>query len=178
MRKKIALWFFVLSFAGALYAKDSTVYFTTETDLAKKCIEHIQKELQSIRIASYRLSNVQVISALVRAHKRGVSVEVIVDAETVTKHSRLQMLADEGVLVLVWKPQAKKKEHLHHSFCVFGKDLAWVGSYSFSLQRKFTHKESVVLLEGEEISQSFLKEFEALKMSCCLCFAEYVNQRE
>ncbi|MES2198877.1 MAG: phospholipase D-like domain-containing protein [Chlamydiota bacterium] len=175
MREKIALWFFVLCAFGSLYAKEPTVYFTGETDLAKKCIEYIQRESTSIRIASHRLSNVQVIMALLQAHKRGVFVEVVVDAETVTKHSRLQLLAAEGVAVSIWKAGNKKKDHMHHSFCVFGKELTWVGSYSFSLQKKFSHKENAVVLEDETMAQSFLKEFDAVKMSCPLSFSEYLR---
>ncbi len=178
IREKIILCFFILCVAGGLYAKESTVYFTTETDLAKKCIEYIQKESEFIRIASHRLSNSQVILALLQAHKRGASIEIIVDAETVTKNSRLQLLANEGISILVWKSNGKKRDHLHHSFCIFGKDLTWTGSYSFSLQKKFAHKESVVILENEQIAQSFLKEFEALKMSGCSSFAEYVKEME
>ncbi len=175
MRKKIAFYVFILCAVGSLYAKEPAIYFTREVDLAKKCIEYIEKESTSIRIASHRLSNAQVVLALLQAHKRGVFIEVVVDAETVTKHSRLQLLANEGVSVLVWKSEAKKKDHMHHSFCVFGKNLTWTGSFSFSLQKKFTHKESAIVVEDEEIAQSFLKEFDAVKMSSVLPFLEYIK---
>lgn len=176
MRAKIVCFMFILCSIGILEAKDPSVYFTTDTDLAKKCIEYIQKEQESIRIASHRLSNTQVISALLQAFRRGVLVEVVVDAETVTKHSRLQLLANEGATVLIWKSEAKKKDHMHHSFCLFGKELTWTGSYSFSLQKKFNHKENVTVFSDEKISKSFLKEFDAVKKGNTVSFLEYVKE--
>lgn len=175
MRVKIVASIFVLCVVSLLQSKEQEIYFTSQTDLAKKCIEYIEKETLSICIASHRLANTQVISALLDAHKRGVYVEVIVDAETVTKQSRLQQLAKEGVSVLVWKSESKKKDHMHHSFCVFGKEVSWTGSYSFSLQKKFSHKENVMVLEDEKIAQGFLREFDSIKKECSLCFLDYIK---
>ncbi|MBS0626703.1 MAG: hypothetical protein JSS09_00650 [Verrucomicrobia bacterium] len=175
MRAKIACFIFVLGSIGVLRAKEPSVYFTTDTDLAKKCIEYIQKEPESIRIASHRLSNTQVIAALLQAYKRGVLLEVIVDAETVTKHSRLQLLANEGATVLVWKSEAKKKDHMHHSFCLFGKELVWTGSYSFSLPKKFNHKESATIFFDDKLFKSFSSEFDMINKGNTLPFLDYVN---
>jgi phosphatidylserine/phosphatidylglycerophosphate/cardiolipin synthase-like enzyme len=175
LKVKTALYIYILCFFGSLSAKESVAYFSAETDLAKKCIECIQKEVKSIRIASRKLSNVDVILALSEAHKRGVLVEVIVDAKSVTKNPRLRLLSDEGALVLVWKAESKRKEYLQHSFCLFGDESTWVGSYSFSLEKKFSHKESVVLLEGKEVFESFSREFDLVKKGSSLSLSEYLK---
>lgn len=154
-----------------LHAKQPEVYFSNNTDLAKKCIEYVKQESLSIRIVSHRLSDPKVIASLVQAYKRGVSVEVIVDPKTVTKRSRLRLLAEEGAGVFVWKGS----DRMHHAFCLFGKDTLWNGSYTFSLQKKFQHREGVVIVSDSRISKIFFDEFALIKKEYTTPFLEYIE---
>ncbi len=166
----------LLCLYSVLLATEPAVYFTSEVDLAKKCVEYIKREKDKIRIASYRLSNYAIISELVKACKRGVSVEVIVDAETVSKRSVLTKLAQEGVAVFVWKSKSSKKDRMHHAFCVFGDKTAWTGSYGFSVSKKFNHKESALVLSEEKTVASFLKEFDVLKTEGVVPLFDYIKE--
>lgn len=174
MKIRIAFCIFALCSLISLEAKAPSVYFSSETDLAKKCVVLIKRETQSIRIASHRLSNTQIIQALLDVHKRGVLIEIIVDSETVTKNSRLQLLAKEGVSIWVWQPKMKK-DRMRHSFGIFGDDTLWTGSYSFSLNKKFDHRESVMLIVDEGLVRNFFKEFETLKKGEVIPFLEYIK---
>ena len=177
MSKNIFLWFFcLLPFSEAISLESSiepSVYFSSEIDLSKKFIELIKNEPAKIRMATERLSDVEVVQALIAAHKRGVSVEVIVDPVTVTSRSPLALLVEERIPVFVWKPdetfsKTKKNEtkrRMHQVFCVFGSSLSWTGSYSFSLKRLFSHRESALVLQDEKVSAAFISEFERMKVT-------------
>jgi len=166
-----SLLIFVFFILGSLQAKEPQVYFSTNTDLAKKCIQYVKQESSSIRIVSHRLSDPKVIASLLQAHKRGVSVEVIVDPKTITKRSRLRSLAEEGVGVFVWKGP----DRMHHAFCLFGQDTLWNGSYTFSLSQRFQHREGVVILCDPKVGKSFFEEFAAIKKEYTIPFLEYIE---
>lgn len=176
-------FFVLLVFAatGYLGASQPLAYFSEDIDISKKFIEEIEKEKVCIRMASYRLSDAKVVKALVEAHQKGVSVEVIVDSVTVTKKTPVKILVDSGVPVYVWKVKGGKKgksQHMHHSFCLFGKDVAWSGSYSFSLEKVYQHREGVLVLHDEKIVSSFLGEFEQIKKKHALSYEAYLAQKK
>ena len=162
------------------------VYFSSEIDLSKKFIEQIEKEPKKIRMATERLSDVEVIQALIKAHKRGVSIEIIVDPITVTRRSPLSLLVDEGISVYVWNSdqevlKAKKKEPkrgMHHVFSVFGSGVSWTGSYSFSLKRLFSHRESALVLQDEKVSSAYLLEFERMKIANSILFVACLEKKK
>lgn len=157
---------------------ESNVYFSEQVDLSEKFIEHVQAETDSIRMASHRLSDVKVIEALIQARSRGVDVMVIVDPVTVTRKSPLTLLLDADIPVYVWNYAALEKKadvskHMHHSFCLFGKSLVWTGSFSFSLKRLFSHRESACVFSNTKIAGSFLREFNDIKTACSVPLALY-----
>lgn len=176
-------FFMGLTFGSAI---EPVVYFTSETDLSKKFIEQIKSESKKIRMATERLSDVEVIKALVAAHKRGVSVEVIVDPITVTSRSPLSLLVSGGISVFVWKPDVeplKKKKNeparrMHHVFCVFGSNISWTGSYSFSLKRLFAHRENALVLQDEKVSSAFISEFEKMKLANAILLPAYLEGKK
>ncbi len=172
----------VLVFCAA-EAQEPSLYLTSQVDVAEKFIERVRGEKKSIRMASHRLSELDVIKALIEAHQKGVSVEVIVDSVSVTKQTPLTLLAKEGIPVFVWQSESfpKKKNEaprrMHHGFCVFGSDLSWTGSYSFSLKSRFHHFEQALVLQDEKISKGFLEEFEEIKKKHTTPFSEYIKQK-
>ena len=173
---------FILLFLE-LRAEEPSLYFTSQVDVAEKFIEKVKAEKKSIRMASHRLSELEVIRSLIEAHKRDVSVEVIVDSLSVTKQTPLTLLVKEGISVFVWRSESfpKKKgespRRMYHGFCVFGSDTSWTGSYSFSLKSRFHHFEQALLVQDEKISKGFLQEFEEIKKNHTMPFSLYVEQK-
>jgi len=167
---------FVFSFVLGLEAQDPILYFSSQVDIPSVFIEKVEAEQKSIKLVSYRLSDVGVVQALIKAHQRGVLVEVIVDSVAVTKNSPLKLLVKEGVSVLVWSPSDKKR--MNYGFCVFGSSLSWTGSYNFSLKSGSKSFEDVLLLEDEKVASAFLKEFENIKKQDVIPFLSVLKERE
>ena len=186
MKKRVFFFVLFLCFAsfGFLEAEEPVLYLTSKEDVSLKFIEKVKKESQCIRMASHRLSDPAVVQALMEAHQRKVSVELIVDSTSLTKNTPLKRLLEEGVPVFVWQTEKlpKKKSEaprrLRHAFCVFGADQCWIGSYSFSLKRRFRPFESVLLLQDEKIAKELLMEFEEIKKEYTISLFSYLKQRE
>ena len=184
----LGLFCFFISFVSTSFPSsvEPLVHFSSEVDLSKKFIELIENEPKKIRMATERLSDLEVIQALVKAHKRGVFVEVMVDPITLTRRSPLSLLLDEGVSVFVWKAdeemsKAKKnesKKRMHHAFGVFGSVTSWVGTYSFSLKRLFSHRESALVLRDEKVASAYILEFERMKATAAVLFLTSIEEKK
>lgn len=181
--KYICLFIVALVTFLKIDADESYLYFTSEVDVAKKFIERVGEEKQSIKLAAHRLSQVEVIESLIEAHRRNVLVEVIVDSVTITKNTPLSLLVKEGISVFVWNQESfpKKKNQspgrLHHSFCVFGLKNSWTGSYSFSLKSKFHHFENALFVSNEKVAKAFSQEFEEIKKNHTMPFSLPVEKK-
>jgi mitochondrial cardiolipin hydrolase len=153
---------------------ETVLYFSPEVDVSSVFVEKVRNERKSIKLISYRLSNLKVIQALEDAHRRGVSVEVIVDKVSITKNSPLKTLVEEGGSVLVWSPANKKP--MNYNFCVLGSSSSWTSSHVFYLKEDLERFENAVFLEDKKVAAAYLIEFERIKglgvVSFSKCFKE------
>jgi phosphatidylserine/phosphatidylglycerophosphate/cardiolipin synthase-like enzyme len=193
------LLFFFFFMISQLSSDETCLYLTSREDVGQRFIERVQEEKEQILLASHRLSHSGVIEALIEAHRRNVRVEVIVDSVSVSKNSCLQRLIREGIFVSVWqsqgfpvpipseypgippgipKPKPRFQRRMNHSFCVFGSDLAWTGSYAFGVKSKFPNFENAILVRDEKVAKEFLEEFEKMKKKHAIYLPLYLEQKE
>lgn len=175
---------FLFSCISPALSGETSLYLTSKEDVSSRFIEKIGREMKTIRMVSHRLSDPAIIQSFIEAHKKKVSVELIVDSVSLTKNTPLKRLVEEGIPVFIWqadKVPKKKSEalrRLKHSFCVFGVDKCWLGSYSFSLKRKYRPFESVLFLEDEKAAKALLEEFEEMKKEYTVPLFSFLKQRE
>ena len=160
--------------------EESRVFFSSD-DLLSQFIQQVKAEKNKICLASYRLSNLQVIRALLEAKKRGVHVEVVVDETSFSQKSPLFLLEKEGISTFIWrKPSFQKKrlgEGMRHVFCIFGEECCWVGSYGFSSKQSLLMQTSALLLQNKEIVKKYFNEFQMLKKRT-LPLSQYVERKK
>jgi len=158
-------------------------YFSPEDNVASRLIELIKAEKKSIKIAIYSLRHRGIVNALIEAKKRGIVVEMIVDPISVKGRSPLKRLSQEGVAIFVWNAQqvegqfshkSKKRELMHHKFCLFHEELVWTGSFNFTYEADRSNHENAVVLHDEEGARKFVKEFEHLKKGTCLPYEQFI----
>jgi phosphatidylserine/phosphatidylglycerophosphate/cardiolipin synthase-like enzyme len=128
------------------------VFFSPDHDLQSRFIELIDQEQESIKIAVYFFTNTPIAQALMKAHKRGVNIEIITDQScTASKCARIRQLAESGMPVFVYIANKDKNSLMHNKFAIFGKNaygkrMVWTGSFNFTKtatiynQREFEKK--------------------------------------
>ncbi len=175
-------FFFFLVSVQAFYASDTRLYFSSQESLKDKFLENVRNEKVGIRIVTQRISDKEVVDAILEAHQRKILVQVIVDSIALTKNSPLYLLAEKGVEVFIWKDRregAFKKRNakrMKHNFCLFGADISWIGSYSFFIKGHGRHAEEALCLEDKKVSKIFFEEFESMKIRSCQPFSCYVKE--
>jgi phosphatidylserine/phosphatidylglycerophosphate/cardiolipin synthase-like enzyme len=127
---------------------------------SRRCDEIVARLIDSARnrvlVAAYSLKNRWVAEALIRAHRRGVEVKVVLDAlQTHAGGSQYWNLWLSGIDVRAfWDARP-----MRYGFAVIDDDIVVAGSYGFS--RAEEGYESVVILQGEAVRR-YSEEFERL----------------
>ena len=123
-------------------------------------LEGIDRAEKSILVAAYTFTSEPISTALLKAHKRGVTVQVVADAKSNTgKYSAVTFLANQGVPVRV----NSRYTIFHHKFMVFDDRHVETGSFNYSAAAVNRNAENVLLLLNvPEIAQKYRQEWQRL----------------
>ena len=98
----------------------------------------------AVRVLMYELSNPTLAQALINAHRRGVSVSVVLDARmSQEKHSLAKDLAAAGIAVSIDAQHAC----MHHKTCIIDGLLLYCGSYNWTYAAEHENAECSVRID-------------------------------
>lgn len=152
-----------------------TILFSPDDDVCAHLLELINKEQQSIKMTIYLLTDEQIMHALINAHQRGVSVEIVVDPKHMyDRSSRVYQLCQQGICVFVFNPKYSDLAGtglMHNKFVIFGSEQAstsavWTGSFNFTKAAREWNQEHIVIVRGTNVLTKFTQQFERLKQRC------------
>lgn len=125
--------------------------------LILKSIDSAQKE---ILVAGYSFTSKPIAEALLAAHKRGVSVRVMVDAKSNTgRYTAATFLANHEV------PVRRNDNYaiMHHKFMVIDGKHVQTGSFNYSAAAASRNAENVLMLWNmPELAQVYVQEWQRL----------------
>ena len=159
--------------------KIKKVLFSPDDQIKRTLIGLIDEEQAYIKMAAFSLTDKEIAAALIRAHERKVSIELVVDGQqSRTLYSKVFSLVKRGIVTYSYEPQVINKDDrdwtslMHNKFIVFGKSLLLdkvisTGSFNFTNTAANYNQENVLIQNDQEIAQVYLNQFEVLKKRCC-----------
>ena len=137
----------------------ATIYFTDpygvmDVDPGKAVADAIDAAQERVEIAMYNLTLENVVDALLRAHQRGVEVQVVLDSNTINK-SQPQRLVEGGIAVR----SDNRSESMHNKFIIIDQDEVWTGSLNLSWGGNYNDHNNIVRLVDNKINQNYHTEF-------------------
>ncbi len=148
---------------------DYTVYFderaTTATDtttdptpMETALLTLIDGASTSIDVALYDLNRQSVVEALIAAHDRGVTVQVVGDddAATGSSSSGYQDLIDAGITVIT---DADTSKIQHNKFMVFDSQAVWTGSTNFTDTGLTLNANNTIVVTDTTLADTYTTEF-------------------
>jgi phosphatidylserine/phosphatidylglycerophosphate/cardiolipin synthase-like enzyme len=150
-------------------------YFSPDDDLQQKLIDYIKHEQQGIKLAIFSFTDKEIADALIDAHKRGVTIEVVADAGLLAdRFGKIACLQESGIKIYLYDPSQAHRDiktlsHImHNKFVLFQKNrenrpLIWTGSYNFTRSARLSNRENVVVLDNPGIITKFDRQFDGLK---------------
>jgi phosphatidylserine/phosphatidylglycerophosphate/cardiolipin synthase-like enzyme len=127
-------------------------------------LQSIDKSAESIWVAAYAFTRTRIAAALVRAHQRGVRVEIKMDAnqaEFAGAQKLIEWLRQEGIPVTLIHT-AGEYSAMHNKFMVF--DLTWVvaGSYNFTTTAQVSNWENLLWLDSADMAEQYKQAWDAI----------------
>lgn len=127
-------------------------------------LQNIDQSEESIWVAAYAFTRTRIAAALVRAHQRGVRVEVKMDAnqaEFAGAQKLIEWLRSEGIPVTLIHT-AGEYSAMHNKFMVFDLSRVVAGSYNFTTVAQVSNWENLVWLDSADMAEQYKQAWDAI----------------
>lgn len=177
-RKEIILLVFlsfVLSLPGSLAAAPTELYFSPQGGAEAALEKLIDSARQDIRAALYFFTSRPLAAAILRAQKRGVKIQVIIDGNNESDYSKGFYLRQRGVDVryargLPKKARKSKKRKyqvkrfglMHHKFMVVDDKMVATGSYNWTASAEKWNRENLLVINSSSLARKYTVEFKKI----------------
>ena len=132
------------------------VFFSPEGGTADAVIYLLDRAQHSIRVQSFMFTHKKIGNALIKAHRRGVAVELIMDRENSRiKGSVRPALRRAGITVYI----APEGMTMHNKVILIDDSLVITGSFNFTWSADRKNVENLLILRGKpRITKAYLKQ--------------------
>ncbi len=118
----------------------------------------IESSNQQIKAVIYKFEEKSLLTALKKAHDRGISIQLVVDQEEAgAKKSKVALAAAYGINIRTW-PQGK----LHAKFAIFDSSRAVTGSFNWTKSAKKKNIELISSYDDVTTAKIFIGLFDDL----------------
>jgi phosphatidylserine/phosphatidylglycerophosphate/cardiolipin synthase-like enzyme len=108
-------------------------YLTPYDDAETRVLQFLDQAKVKCYIASYSITNPNIINKLIQLHDLGVDVEVLTDkTQAAGKRERAALAALEDSNILVFAGRSAENALMHCKFCVIDDHLVEDGSWNFT----------------------------------------------
>jgi mitochondrial cardiolipin hydrolase len=143
------------------------VLFAPDDRPATRLVELIDGAQQKIYAAIYMITDQKIAQALVRARKRGVEVQIIVDTSSmVGSYGKGQQLKAGNIELYVFGAQHSFRQPLMHNKFAIIDNKVWTGSFNWTKSANEKNQENVILTDNADIRVRFERHFNLLKERC------------
>jgi phosphatidylserine/phosphatidylglycerophosphate/cardiolipin synthase-like enzyme len=120
-------------------------------------VESIDAARASVDVAAYSLTLNSVRDALIRAHKRGVTVRMVMESDNMDNLD-VQKLVAAGIPVL----GDRREGLMHDKFMVIDRSQVWTGSMNFTNSGTYQDNNDMIHIQSADLAENFATEFEEM----------------
>jgi phosphatidylserine/phosphatidylglycerophosphate/cardiolipin synthase-like enzyme len=156
---------FGLTYAAVSFAAESLpvkahAYFSPDEGAEQVLVDNIDRAKKSVRIQAYLFTAPPIADALIAAHNRGVSVEVLVDKKMRTApKSQTARVAQAGIPLLF----DEVHHTAHNKIILIDGNKVITGSYNFAKNIDRKNAENFVILESVPLYDQYRAQWEKHK---------------
>jgi len=144
-----------------LLCEVKAMFVSPEVDqvIEQELVELLDSATQTLDIAMYYFTDDDLGEAVIRAHRRGVKIRVLLDESQVgASGGEYQKLIAEGIPVAIENTSGL----MHHKFVIIDGKITVTGSYNWTASADDRNFENIVIIFCPEIAQAYAQEFEKL----------------
>ena len=156
---------FAVVFPASLPAADlvlngapARAFFSPRGGCTEAIVGQIDKARSELLIQAYSFTSREIAAAIVRAHKRGVRVEIVLDKSNhAEKYSAADFTARAGV------PTCIDARHAiaHNKIMILDRETVITGSFNFTKAAEDSNAENVLIIRSVELADLYRRNWEA-----------------
>jgi len=148
------LLFCSLSFADNFSSNASyQVCFTPGENCIPKIVAAIDSAQQQILVQAYSFNQRDIIHALVAAHKRGVTVKILLDKDILNHRALLKYLQRQQL----WLKIDTQPAIAHNKVMILDTRTVITGSFNFTFAAAKDNAENVLIISDAVFAQQYIK---------------------
>ena len=128
------------------------------SSLEKRLVDKLAAATVRVDAALYDLDAAPVADALINAHKRGVEVRIVTEADNIDE-SEIERLQEVGIPIV---DDGDNDGLMHHKFIVIDERYVWTGSYNTTYNGAYKNNNNVILIDSVQLAYNFTQEFREL----------------
>lgn len=129
--------------------------------IKSKIIDQINAAQQTIYLAMAWFTDKEIANAIILAHKRGVTIEIILSANT-QNQAVTEILQANHISVHTFKTN-DERGIMHHKFCLIDGYISMNGSYNYTYNASQNNVENILISDSRELYTQLFNEFEDIK---------------
>jgi phosphatidylserine/phosphatidylglycerophosphate/cardiolipin synthase-like enzyme len=170
--KFLLLVFIVLVFFSFNQNPKIKVYLAptgAKQKLQRAIISELKNARKQVLVAMFQFTSISLANELMRLHKKGVDVKILLDKFQVdrltTHHKRAFEVIKNAKLNYKLVDLAKNKADagtrpkFHHKFCVIDKKVIITGSYNWTVLADKHNYENLIVIEDKNTANQYVKHF-------------------
>ena len=123
----------------------------------RQLVALLQRAERSIDAALHELDSATIAAALVRAHRREVTVRLVTD-DSYLEEGPLLQVREAGVPVV----GDDRRALMHNKFIVVDRRWVWTGSFNTTDNGAYKNNNNAVLIDSERLAANYIREFEEM----------------
>jgi len=129
------------------------VYFSPRDGATEAIVREIGQARSEIRVQAYSFTSARIAEALLKAHTRGIKVEVILD-----KSQRTQKYSSSTFLANARIPTYIDAEHAiaHNKIIIIDRSVVITGSFNFTKAAEENNAENLLVIRSKEVAKPYL----------------------
>lgn len=141
---------------GSYYA----TCFSPGNHCTQKIVSLLDLAKESIDVQAYSFTSIPILNALIRAHKRGVKIMVLLDKSNLhAKYSVMRHLKDDSIPFLI----DDKPAIAHNKVMIIDNKIVLTGSFNFTMSADKRNAENVIVIKDPEVVKVYTQNFEYRK---------------
>lgn len=139
---------------GSCCAADIETCFTPQEPCMDLIVSKILAAQQLILVQAYVLTSEKIAHALVQAHRRNVTVQLLIDKYALTvKGSKINWLFKQGVAVILDEALGLA----HNKVIIIDDNYVITGSFNWTNGAQVKNAENVIIIKGSAVNSRYKK---------------------
>lgn len=130
------------------------VYFSPRGAATSAIIENLEDAKSTILVQAYSFTSLPIAEALVRAHERGVEVQVLLD-----KSQRTQGYTAASLLAKAAIPTSIDAAHAiaHNKVIIIDNETVFTGSFNFTKAAEERNAENLLVIHDDQLAARYIE---------------------